>query len=426
MNTQKNYDTLIIGGGPSGCTAAALLAEHGLKVLVLEREKFPRYHIGESMIPFTHYPLKRLGLLDKMSRSAFVNKHSVQFVSPSGKASQPFYFASRYPAEVAQTWQVLRSEFDMMLMENARAKGATVMEEMTVRGLIQENGRTVGVKAVTPTGEAIDYLAPMTVDCSGREAIASVHNNWRVRDPKLNKVAVWTYYRGAKRDPGIDAGAITVAYVPEKGWFWYIPQHNNMISVGVVAEGKYLTRDGVRDPQSIFTREISQNAWIQDHLACGEQTGEYRLTSEYSYRSRYCASDGLLLAGDSFGFLDPVFSSGLMFALKSGVVAADAIHDAFKIQDFSAERFEEYSRTMRTGLENMRKLVYAFYDPKFSFRDLTNKYPHLAGDVTDCLSGDVNKDFSQLYAAIAEFAEVPEPLPYGIPQPRKAASLLAA
>ena len=401
METKKNYDTIIIGGGPSGCTAAALLSEYGLRVLVLEREKFPRYHIGESMIPFTHYPLKRLGLLDKMNKSAFVNKHSVQFVSMSGKASQPFYFATRYPAEVAQTWQVLRSEFDMMLMDNAKAKGAEVIEEATVQSLIQEDGRTLGVKAVVKTGETVEFRAPMTVDCSGREAIASVHNNWRVRDPKLNKVAVWTYYRGARRDAGIDAGATTVAYVPEKGWFWYIPQHNDKISVGVVAEGKYLTRDGVRDPKGIFTREIEQNAWIKDHIACGVQEGEYRLTSEYSFRSRYSASDGLLLAGDSFGFLDPVFSSGLMFALKSGVVAADAINAAHIARDFSAERFAEYSLIMRTGLENMRKLVYAFYDPKFSFRELTNKYPDLTGDITDCLSGDVNKDFSRLYAAAA-------------------------
>jgi flavin-dependent dehydrogenase len=128
----------------------------------------------------------------------------------------------------------------------------------------------------------------------------------------------------------------------------------------------------------------------------------------------------LLLAGDSFGFLDPVFSSGVMLALKSGVMAADAIHAAHEAQDFSAERFGEYGRTLQEGLENMRKLVYAFYDPKFSFRELTTKYPELTGPITDCLSGDVNKDYSKLYAAVAEMAEVPEALPYGAPLPRNA------
>ena len=426
MNTPSTFDTIVIGAGPAGSAAAAMLAEQGLRVVMIEREKFPRYHIGESLIPFTTLPLKRLGLLDKMRQSEFVKKHSVQFVSPSGKASQPFYFATRYEAEIAQTWQVLRSEFDQMLMEHARAKGALVLEETTVKELLQEDGRTVGIKAQDRFGSGLEFRAPMTLDCSGREAFVPTRLNWRVREPKLNKVAVWTYYRGAQRDPGIDAGATTVAFVPEKGWFWYIPQHRDMVSVGVVAEGKYLTRDGVREPKDIFEREVGQNLWIKEHLACGTQTGPHYLTSEFSWRSRYCAADGLLLAGDSFGFLDPVFSSGVMLALKSGVLAADAIRAAFEAQDFSAERFTEYSRTMREGLENMRKLVYAFYDPNFSFRTLTDKYPDLAGDVTDCLSGDVNKDFSKLYAAIAEMAEVPDPLPYGAPLARQPAAAPAA
>ncbi len=415
MEAPENHDVVIIGAGPAGSTAAALLAEQGLRVLVLEREKFPRYHIGESLLPFTCYPLKRLGLLEVMRQSAFVKKYSVQFVSPSGKASQPFYFGSRYAPEVAQTWQVLRSEFDLMLMENARRKGARVLEETTVRELVQEEGRTVGVRAQSKAGDELIFRAPITLDCSGREAFSPTRLNWRVREPKLNKVAVWTYYRGALRDEGIDAGATTVAYVPEKGWFWYIPQHQDMISVGVVAEGKYLTRGGVREPKEIFTREIEQNAWIKAHLSCGTQVGSYFITSEYSFRSRFSASDGLLLAGDAFGFLDPVFSSGVMLALKSGMMAADAIQAAFEAQDFSAERFLEYSQVLREGLENMRKLVYAFYEQNFSFRKLTDKYPEAAGDVTDCLSGDVNKDFSRLFKAVSEFVEVPEPLPYGLP-----------
>ncbi len=415
MNESSTYDAIVIGAGPAGSTSAAILAEHGHRVLVIEREKFPRYHIGESLLPFNFYPLRRLGLLDTMRSSAFIKKYSVQFVSPSGRASQPFYFFNRYEQDVAQTWQVLRSEFDLLLLNNARAKGAIVKEETSVKELLRENGKVVGVLAQSKDGQTHEFRAPITLDCSGKEAFSAVRNQWRTRDPFLNKVAVWTYYQGALRDEGIDAGATTVAYVPEKGWFWYIPLHNDIISVGVVAEGKYLTRDGVRDPEQIFKREVEQNQWIKNHLAVGQPTGPYRLVNEYTHHSRYCASEGLLLVGDAFCFLDPVFSSGVMFALKSGVLAGDAVHEALVARDFSPARFTEYGTILRQGVENMRKLVYAFYNPKFSFRVLTNKYPDLAGDITDCLSGDVNKDFSRLYNAVAEYAEVPEAMPLGGP-----------
>jgi flavin-dependent dehydrogenase len=410
-----HFDAIVIGGGPAGSAAAAVLAEKGRKVLVLEREKFPRYHIGESLLPFTFHPLERLGLIEQMRQSCFIKKYSVQFVSQSGKASQPFYFFNRYSEDVAQTWQVLRSEFDLLLLNNARQKGAVVQEQITVKELLKENGRVTGVRTLDHQGAAREWLAPMTIDCSGREAFSAVRNRWRLGDPKLHKAAVWTYYKGALRDPGIDAGATTVAFVPEKGWFWYIPLHQDVVSVGVVAEGKYLSREGLRDPKAIFEREKELNAWIKQHLEPGEQFGDYYITGEYSYHSKYCAAEGLLLAGDAFCFLDPVFSSGLMLALKSGVMAGEAVCQALEERDFSSARFAEYGATLRQGIENMRKLVYAFYEPNFSFRELTDRYPDLAGDVTDCLSGDVNKDFTRLFQAVAEFAEVPEPLPLGGP-----------
>ena len=404
MKNDNSFDAIIIGAGPAGSASAAILAEYGHRVLILEREKFPRYHIGESLLPFTFQPLERLGLIGKMRGSAFVKKYSVQFVSPSGRASQPFYFFDRYDREtVAQTWQVLRSEFDQMLLDNAREKGALVMEETTVSELIKEDDAVVGVRAQTKGGPVTEYRAPITLDCSGKEAFCAVRNNWRMKDPFLNKIAVWTYYEGAQRDEGIDGGSTTVAYVPEKGWFWYIPQHNDRIS------------GGVKSPEAIFKREIEENQWIKQHLASGRQTGSYHLTSEYTHHSKHCGMAGLLLVGDAFAFLDPVFSSGVMLALKSGVLAADEVHKAITEGDFSPERFAEYGRFMREGVENMRKLVYAFYDPKFSFRKLTDKYPDATGAVTDCLSGDVNKDFSRLWRQIEEFAPLPANLPVGEP-----------
>jgi len=226
---------------------------------------------------------------------------------------------------------------------------------------------------------------------------------------------VWTYYKGSKREAGMDEGATTIAFVPEKGWFWHIPLHDDRVSVGVVAEGKYLTRGGVRDPKEIFQREIGENKWIEEHLAAGTCEGEYWLTSEYSRHSKFGASPGLLLVGDAFAFLDPVFSSGVMLALKSGVMAGDAIHAALAAKDVSPERFADYASQLREGVENMRKLVYAFYNPDFSFKDVVMKYPEMGGTITDCLSGDVNKDYSELWQCIREFCPLPDELPYGAP-----------
>ena len=413
---EKNWDAIVIGGGPAGSASSAILAEYGHRVLVLEREKFPRYHIGESMIPFTYGPMERLGLIPLMKSSAFQKKYSVVFISPNGRASQPFYFFNRYDRNtVAQTWQVLRSEFDQIVLDNARTKGAKVIEEIAVKELLREGERVVGVRAQTKSGETVEFRAPITLDCTGKEAFTSVRNGWRMKDPYLNKIAVWTYYKGSKREPGIDEGQTAVAYVPEKGWFWHIPQHNDMVSVGVVAEGKYLTRGGVKDPKTIFHREVEENLWIKDHLSTGGSTGDYYIISEYSHHSRHCGSDGLLLVGDSFAFLDPVFSSGLMLALKSGVMAGDEVHKAIVEGDFSPQRFADYARFMRQGVENMRKLVYAFYDPEFSFKQVIDKYPEAAGEITDCLSGDVNKDFGPLWAKIREFVPLPEDLPVGKP-----------
>jgi flavin-dependent dehydrogenase len=239
-------------------------------------------------------------------------------------------------------------------------------------------------------------------------------NGWKVRDPELNKISIWTYYKGALRDPGIDEGATTVAFVPENGWFWYIPLPDDVVSVGIVAEKDYLYKD-TRDLGEIFQREVGANKWIEEHLAAGRQFGFYRVTGEFSYRSRHCAANGLVLTGDAFAFLDPVFSSGVFLALRSGELAADAADAALSAGDYSATRFTEYGAELCRGIEAMRKLVYSFYDHEFSFRVFVREYPELAGDLTDCLMGHLFRDFDPLFEAVAKFAAVPPPLAHGTP-----------
>lgn len=409
------YDALVIGGGPAGSSAAAILAEKGRRVLVLEREKFPRYHIGESLIPYSYFSLERLGMIEKLKNSHFTKKYSVQFVSRKGKLSQPFYFSEHLDHEAACTWQVWRSEFDQMLLDNARDKGAEAREETRVTDLVHDaDGRVVGLRAVAKDGETLELEAPVVIDATGRDSFAMMRKGWRVRDPQLNKIALWTYFKGAKRDEGIDEGATTVAALPERGWFWYIPLPGDVVSVGCVADKEYLFRE-TRDRQAIFNREVRNNPWVQEHLDPGRQTVPVRITGEFSYRSKHCASDGLVLTGDAFGFLDPVFSSGLFLALRTGVLAADAVDAALAAGDVSAERFAEYGDQVRTEIEAMRRLVYAFYDEEFSFGKLLEKYPELQPDVTDCLIGHLTRDFERMFEAVGEFVEVPATLPYGEP-----------
>jgi flavin-dependent dehydrogenase len=414
MPDNKSFDVIVIGGGPAGTTAASILAGYGRRVLLLEKEPFPRYRIGESLVPYCYFPLQRIGMIDKLKKSNFTKKYSVQFISTNGKVSQPFYFFQHYEHESSTTWQVPRGEFDSMLLQNARDKGVDAREGVKVRDLLSENGTFTGVNAQMVDGTMTEFHAPITIDATGRESLSVVRNGWRVPDKHLEKVAIWTYYRGAKRDPGLDEGATTIAYIPEKGWFWYLPLPDDLVSVGVIANKDYLYGE-TRDPDTIFKREIKNNRWIEKHLAQGEHSGEYRITGDYSDRSKYCAADGLVLAGDAFAFLDPVFSSGVFLALVTGEYAADAVEAALKIGDASAKQFRAYGEKSCRAIEVMRKLVYAFYDRDFNFRELFEKYPDLRADVTDGLIGNLAKDYSKLYKAMAEFMNVPEDLGYGRP-----------
>ena len=407
----SGLDALILGGGPAGSTAAAVLAERGRRVLVVERERFPRYKVGESLLPYCYFPLERIGMIEKLRASSFVKKYSVQFASVDGRISAPFYFFQHLDHEASQTWQVVRSEFDQMMLDNAVEKGARVMMGVTAKRLLMEGGRCAGL-VVEQDGKRFPIRAPVTMDCGGRHGFAATELRWLRRDPRLNKVAIWTYYRGAKRDQGYDEGATTVAYLPGKGWFWYIPLPDDVVSVGVVAERAYLHRDG-KDLRRIWEREIRANPWITEHLATGRRCEPLRVTAEYSYRSRYCAADGLVLAGDAYTFLDPVFSSGVLLALLSGERSALAVDAALKAGDMRADRFGEYGAELCGGVEAMRKLVYAFYEETFSFGQLLKGHPDLRDDLTDCLIGNLSHDFRPLFKAVDQFARVPEPLPYG-------------
>ncbi|MDB4538261.1 tryptophan 7-halogenase, partial [Akkermansiaceae bacterium] len=372
-----------------------------------------RYHVGESLIPHCYDTLNRLGMVERLNEAGYQSKQSVQFVNPDGELSAPFYFSKHTDHPRAKTWQVDRASFDTMMMERAREAGAEVREGIKVLDFLEEDGVIVGVTAEDEEGRRFEVRAKMTMDATGRDALFQRKKKWRKRDPKLNKIAIWTNYKGAKRDPGVDEGATTVAYVQGKGWFWNIPLKNDIVSTGIVAERDYLYRDG-RDLHEIFQREIKENKWVEEHLSEGEQIGEYWVTGEYSYRAENCATDGLLLIGDAFAFLDPVFSSGVYLALTTGALGADAVADALERNDVKAESFLNYGERVCKGIEWMRKLVYAFYDDNFSFKDVVMNYEEVRRDLTDCLIGDlIDKDYEELFDRVSRYAELPEELPHG-------------
>ncbi len=382
---------IVIGGGPSGATAATLIAQRGYRVRLLERERFPRFHIGESLIPQTYWVLKRLNMLSKLKESKFIKKYSVQFVASNGRLSEPFYFLDNNPHESSQTWQVRRSEFDRLMLENAAEHGVEVQHGVRVVDVIFEGDRAVGVRVQGEDG-ANDRIerADVIVDASGQSTLIMGKLGLRQRDPLLRKAACWTYWQGAQRDIGRDEGATVVLQLQGKqGWFWYIPLHDDIVSVGVVASHDYLfgNRD-LKDFESIYQAEVEKCPALKQRISKARRADIYRVAKEYSYRSRVAAGNGWVLVGDALGFLDPLYSSGVLLALKSGELAADAICDGLARGDTSQAQLSCWETEYFRGMERMRQLVLAYYSG-LSFGKFVAQHPHRKGDITDLLIGDL-------------------------------------
>jgi flavin-dependent dehydrogenase len=393
MSAIGTPDVVVIGGGPAGSTASTVIAQSGFNVRLFEREHFPRFHIGESLIPETFWVLKRLNMLDKMKQSHFVKKHSVQFVNQNGKLSEPFYFMDHKPHECSQTWQVYRQEFDQMMLDNAREHGVQVEEGVRVLEVLFEGERAVGVRIQHEDGREEEVRAKVVVDASGQSSLIMSRLGLREWDPVLKKAALWTYWKGAYRDKGKDEGATLVIQSQGKnGWFWYIPLHDDVISVGVVAAYDYLFKDrDTKDHEAIYFEEVDRCPGVKPRLEGATRAGPFRAAKEYSYRSTKAGGDGWVLVGDAFGFLDPLYSSGVLLALKSGSMAADAVVEGLRKGDTTEAQLRTWEEDFTKGMDRMRRLVCEFYDG-FSFGRFVRKHPQFKGHLTDLLIGDLFKD----------------------------------
>lgn len=386
---QSQRDCVVIGGGPAGSAAAALVAESGFSTLLLEREPFPRFHVGESMMPETYWTLERLGVLDQMRERAFVKKVGVQFVSSSAKESVPFFFDQHDDRECSQTWHVERAEFDNMLFNNAAAKGADCRDGSRVMNVEfhDGNGATVVYRAPDGTEHRVD--TKVVIDATGQQAMLANRLGLIEVNEKLKKASIWTYYLDAERSEDPERNTTIILHTDDKKcWFWYIPLSNNTVSVGLVGDHEHLLK-GDASPEERFEEQLKKCPGVQRRIQSANRVGGFHVAKEFSYSTKQHAGDNWVLIGDAFGFIDPVYSSGVFLALKSGEMAADAVIEGLRKNDLSAAQLNSWTPEFKAGMVWIRQLVHAFYTDEFSFGQFMKKHPEHAGNLTNLLIGRV-------------------------------------
>jgi flavin-dependent dehydrogenase len=393
------YDVIVVGGGPSGSTTAALVADAGFRTLLLERDVEPRRKVGESLMPETYWVFERLGVLNALKHGPFVEKVGVQFVSSSGKESSPFLFTQHDPRACGRTWHVERAKFDQFLLDNAAKKGVEVIRGARVLDVVFDGDRAAGVRlsdgepaSAGGRSDANDHLirAQVIVDATGQAGLLGARFKLRQPNPKFRKAAIWGHFRGSRRDV-IDGGVMTVCLrtLSNRSWFWHIPLSNDVVSIGVVSDADYFFRPGAGSPEEIFAAEVADCPAMSQRLEGAEKVAGLDVVKEYSYSTGKSSGDGWVLVGDSWGFIDPIYSSGVWFALKSGQLAADAIIEGLRNGDTSGEQLGNWVPDFARGTTWVRKLAEAWYCGQFRVGKFIREYPHQMRPMTDILIGRI-------------------------------------
>jgi FADH2-dependent halogenase len=361
------FDVAILGGGPAGSSAAIALKRLGRSVVVFERDRFPRFHIGESLLPTTNEMLDSLDLRAAVSGLGFPKKLGATFLTGDGAIERYADFTSANEVKQPQTWQVRRDVFDRLLLDTARERGADVRQEHRVLGVeFDDSGATVEFQP--PAGEASSLRARMVLDASGRWGLLARKFDLRRDEPGLKNIAIYSHYRGVPRPAGERSGDIRIVGRPDLGWFWLIPIAEDLTSVGVVLPRSVFDRLPRASHEEVLERAIAETPAVASLLARAEREWPVRVERDFTYRASAYAGDRWLLVGDAGSFLDPVFSTGVAIALESGLEAAAAADAACSRADFRRASFAPFERRQRRRYAAFRRFVLAFYSE--SFRDI--------------------------------------------------------
>jgi FAD-dependent halogenase len=409
---QEQFDVVVAGGGPAGSSAATILAKAGHRVLVLEKERFPRFHVGESLLPAGWDLWDRLGVTAAIEQGGFVVKQGANF----GMFNQPeqvTLLTAEYPEYFQRpyTYHVERAKFDELLLNNAIRAGAEVRQEWTVADVIMEGDQAVGVMA-GPNGETPHEIrARVVVDATGRSCLLSRKLGWRKPDPNLNKVSHYAHFVGAKRkdnkDPEFPDSTMTDIHTIDGGWIWYIPLSNDVVSVGVVLDAKFAGH--LKGPQARFDYAVANCPLVSEWMAGSRQTTEMHTISNISYLNDSFVGDGFVMIGDASMFVDPVFSAGVTIAIRGGIFAADCIHEALIQNDVRAQRFRPYEEKIRVPMGRIFKMIRNWYGI-LEKKDMANniftrsrRVPLLRERLIVLLSGGYDKvDLEAILKAAAE------------------------
>jgi flavin-dependent dehydrogenase len=350
-------DVLVIGGGPAGSTAATLLARKGFSVTLLERERFPRFQIGESLLPYNNDLFERLGVADQLVTGEYHPKYGAEFLTGDGKLSYTFRFDQNLEEAYHRSFQVRRSEFDHLLLRNAAAAGVDVREETSVTSVDLSDSK----RAVVTTNGGKTLEARFLVDASGHGAVAGQSVGGKRDVESLKKIAFFAHYSGVQRAEGRNAGN-TVIVVLRNGWFWLIPVTSEIMSVGLVVDRELYKSCGLQ-PEELLRRTIAETPWVAERMRDSKRLTPVLARKDFSFRMSRCAGPNFALVGDAAGFLDPIFSTGVFLAMKSADLAADAIEQ--RLNTGRMRLLDRYQREVNRVIEKYFRFIEHFYKPEF-------------------------------------------------------------